>query len=143
MARQGGSSFTIDVTQTPDGETPPPSTGKGGRRGSTIAGRRGTPSKPQEKNPEEQFAARAAEILEDPSLATAKESVIRKRAKERIETLKVELQTGAIGPMALDKIFTPVWVRADSSHIGALRLVLTHSLVCSGSRTRPDRQAPA
>ena len=126
MARQGGASFTIDVTQTPDGETPPPSTGKGGRRGSVVPGRRGTPNKPQQKNPEEEFAARAAEVLEDPSLAKAKESVIRKRAKERIEALKVELQTGAIGPTALDKIFTPVWVRRARERTASDRKTFLH-----------------
>ena len=59
----------------------------------------------------EAFGKQAALVLGDPALETAKESVIRKRAKERIEAIKVELQTGALGPMALDKQFGPVWVR--------------------------------
>uniref|UniRef100_A0A6V4UYE4 Uncharacterized protein n=1 Tax=Prymnesium polylepis TaxID=72548 RepID=A0A6V4UYE4_9EUKA len=120
-----GKQFTIDVTPGDAPQAPPtPPQGISGRRGSNAISRRGGPgakqasnnsSKERELTALEAFGRQAAAVLGDPELATAKEATIRKRAKERIEAIKVELQTGVIGPMALDKQFAPVWALAHAA----------------------------
>ncbi|KAL1510346.1 hypothetical protein AB1Y20_006662 [Prymnesium parvum] len=109
--------FTLDFTRQSGGKPATPKTPAtpytpSNRRGSTALRR--APGRRHVENAEEALGKQAASILGDPELATAKESVIRKRAKERIEALKVELQTGLIGPMQLDQQFGPIWALAHA-----------------------------